>query len=453
MEFLIKNSVHTAEITGYASDGSGVCRIGGQVVFVKNALRGETCRVRILKAGKNAAYGKIEELTAPSPHRVTPGCPVYGKCGGCGTLHMDYAEELEMKREKVSDALKRIGGVETAVPPVLGGAREAYRNKVIFAVSSQDGRAVTGFFRPRSHDVVPAESCLIQAEPLGKAAAAVRRWMDRYRVSTYDEHTGRGTVRHVFCRLGRKTGQLQVTLVSGEERIPHPEALTAELRAACPETASVVLNVNKTTGNTVLAGSFHTLWGADAIEDELCGLRFSLSPRSFYQVNRDQAERLYETALQFAGLTGEETVLDLYCGTGTITLCLARCAARAVGCEIVPEAVWDAEENARKNGIGNAEFLCGDAGDAAELLEASELRPDVIVADPPRKGMEEKTVRQIAAMAPARIVYVSCDPATLARDLARFSALGYRTERVQPVDMFPGTPHVECVVLMTHNIQ
>ena len=449
MESLTKNSVHNAEITGYASDGSGVCRIGGQVVFVKNALRGEICRVRILKAGKNVAYGKIEELTVPSLHRTEPDCPIYGKCGGCGTLHMDYAEELELKREKVADALKRIGGVETAVPPVLGSGREAYRNKVIFAVSLQDGHAVTGFFRPRSHDVVPAESCLIQAEPLEKAASAVRRWMDRYRVPAYDERTGRGTVRHVFCRIGRKTGQLQVTLVSAEEQIPHPEALTAELRAVCPETASVILNVNKTMGNTVLAGSFRTLWGADAIEDELCGLRFSLSPRSFYQVNRDQAERLYETALQYAGLTGKETVLDLYCGTGTITLCLARRAARVIGCEIVPEAVRDAEENAGRNGIANAEFLCGDAGDAAEMLEASGLRPDVIVADPPRKGMEEKTVRQIAAMAPARVVYVSCDPATLARDLARFSTLGYRTEQVQPVDMFPGTPHVETVVLMS----
>lgn len=448
MADLSKNTVHTALIDGYTSEGLGVAHIDGRAVFVKEAIAGERCRVKILKCGKNVCYAKVEELLSPSPSRVTPACPVFGKCGGCDLMHMDYEEELRFKLQRVRDALERIGGLDVPLTGIVGSEKtERYRNKVIFNVGEQNGRAVTGFYRARSHDIVATESCLIQAEVSDRAAAALRRWMDRCHVPAYDETTGRGLIRHLFIRHVFGTGQTLVTVVATSRDLPRLRQLIDEIRKSCPEVTGIVINENTTRGNTVLAGEFYTVWGEGQVEDTLCSLRFSLSPRSFYQINSAQAQRLYEKALEYAGLSGRETVLDLYCGTGTITLVMARKALRAIGAEIVEAAVEDAQANARSNGVDNAEFICADAAEAAAQLKEAGIRPDVVVVDPPRKGLAPDVIETICQMGPDRVVYVSCDPATLARDLKLFNERGYKAREATAFDMFPRCAHVETAVL------
>lgn len=450
MSDIKKNSVHTVTIEGYTSDGDGVAHLDGRVVFVKGAVSGETCRVKVLKDGGNIIYAKLEEILSPSGARIAPSCPNFGQCGGCDLLQMDYAEELRLKKHRVEDALRRIGGLDVPVAGIVGADQiERYRNKAIYAVGREDGRAVTGFFREHSHEIVPTENCLIQAEISDRAAKAVRNWMNKYYVSAYSESLADGLVRHVFCRYAFGTGKAQVTVVVSDREVPHPEGLVEEILRLCPETAGIVLNVNKTHGNTVLAGEFITLWGDDCIVDELSDLKFKLSPRSFYQINSAQAEKLYAKALEYAALSGAETVFDLYCGTGTITLMMARRARFAVGAEIVDAAVRDAWENAALNGIENVEFICADAGQAAAELRARGTMPDVVVVDPPRKGLAPDVVRTVAALSPVRVVYVSCDPATLARDLKLFASLGYNACEATAFDMFPRCAHVETVVLMS----
>lgn len=451
MTELKKNKTLTVTIEGYTSEGDGVAHAeDGRVIFVKGALLGETCQVKILKDAKSIIYAKTEQILTPSANRIAPACANFGKCGGCDLLHMAYDEELRFKQRRVEDALRRIGGLNVPLTGIIGADNiENYRNKAIYSVGKVEGRAVTGFFRERSHDIVPTEQCLIQAEVSDRAAAAVRHWMDRYAVPAYNETLRTGIVRHVFCRYAFATKKALVTLVSFERHIPHPEALVEEIRQRCPEAAGVVLNVNKTRGNTVLAGEFLTLWGDDHITDVLCGLHFKLSPRSFYQINSAQAEKLYGKALEYAGLTGTETVLDLYCGTGTITLVMASKARRAIGAEIVEAAIEDAKKNAALNGIVNAEFICADAGDAAKSLRDSGAMPDVVVVDPPRKGLAPDVIETIATLSPARVVYVSCDPATLARDLKLFEPLGYKAMEATAFDMFPRCAHVETVVWMS----
>lgn len=447
-----KNTVFTVTVEGYTSSGDGVAHIDGRVVFVKGAIPGETCEIKVLKDNKNVIYAKMEKLVSPSPNRIEPACPNFGKCGGCDMMHMGYSEELSIKRRRVDDALKRIGGLDLQVKEIIGAESiENYRNKAIYAVGRDEGRAVTGFFRERSHDIIPTEHCLIQADVSDRAAAAVRRWMDRYSVTAYNEVRRSGAIRHVFCRYAFATKKAQVTIVTAEANLPHLDVLTKEILRLCPETAGIVLNHNKTRGNTVLAGDFHTIWGDDFIVDELCSLRFKLSPRSFYQINSAQAEKLYAKAADYASLTGKETVLDLYCGTGTITLVLAKKAARVIGAEIVEAAIADAWENARLNDIGNVEFICADASEAAKKLKEKDIHTDVIVVDPPRKGLAPDVIDTIAELSPARIVYVSCDPATLARDLKIFEAKGFKATEATAFDMFPRCAHVECVVLMTNS--
>jgi len=446
---LEKNQLHMVTIQGYSSEGAGVARVGGQVVFIRGALDGEACRIKILKAGKTAAFGKVEAVLEASSHRVTPACPVFQKCGGCDLLHMDYTEELAMKRRRVQDAVARIGGLDIKVGEILGAENiHSYRNKAIYAVGVENGRPVIGFYRTRSHQIVPAASCAIQSPAGEKAAGALLTWMNACQVSPYHEADGTGLIRRLFVRHGFETGQTGICIVAAGSRLPKQTELVAALREADPTITSIVLNVNKNRGNTVLQGDFHTLWGEAYVEDILCGLRFRLSPKSFYQVNRAQAERLYEKVMEYADLTGKETVLDLYCGTGTITLCLARRAGLAIGAEISKEAIEDAKENAAWNQIENVRFLCADAGEAAKKLDEEGLRPRVVVVDPPRKGLDAPVVETIAGMEPDRLVYVSCDPATLARDLKRFTEMGYAPERVTPVDMFPRCAHVETVVLL-----
>ena len=442
MEALEKGSVYTAVIDGYSSEGLGIARVNGAVVFVPHAVRGEEIDLRITKVMKTSCAGEIVKIHNPSPERMEPECPYAGKCGGCAYRHLTYPEELWAKRQRVQDALTRIGGLDLTVEEILGAKNpEHYRNKSQYPVGA-DGSI--GFFQARTHKVVPIRRCLIQTEAADRTAQAVGEWMRRYKISAYDETTGKGLVRHVCVRVNRKGESLCCVVVNGN-KVPREPELAAYVTAAVPHTVGVLLNSNTRRGNVVLGDKYRTLFGRNYLMDTLCGLEFKLSMPSFYQVNRDQAEVLYGKALEFAGLTGNETVLDLYCGIGTITLCLAKAAKRVIGAEIVPPAIRDAKENALRNHIENAEFFCGDAADIAAKLESDGLRPDVVTVDPPRKGLAPEVIASVAAMGPEKVVYVSCDPATLGRDVKIFREFGYEAKRAAAVDMFPGTAHVETV--------
>ena len=446
MEQLKENHIYSGTVEGYSSEGLGIVRLDGAVVFVPQAIRGEEIDLRITKVMKTCAAGEVVQIHKPSPERTKPECPYFGKCGGCDFQHMSYTEELWAKRQRVQDALTRLGGTGLQVEEILGAKDPAhYRNKSQYPVGA-DG--AIGFFQARTHRVVPIDRCLIQSEASDKTAKAVGDWMKKYKISAYDERTGKGLIRHIYVRVNKK-GESLCCVVANGKQVPREPELAAFVRAAAPRTVGVVLNTNTKKGNVILGDKYRTIWGQDFLMDTLCGLRFKLSVPSFYQVNRDQAEVLYGKALEFAGLTGEETVLDLYCGTGTITLCLAKRAKRAIGAEIVPPAIEDAKENAARNGIENAEFFCGDAADIAAKLEAEGLRPDVITVDPPRKGLAPEVIASVAGMGPKRVVYVSCDPATLGRDVKIFDGFGYKAVRAAAVDMFPGTRHVETVVLLS----
>ena len=365
---------------------------------------------------------------------------------------MRYEEELRFKLDRVNSALTRIGKQATLAECILGSEEPArYRNKGIFAIAEENGKAVFGFYRERSHALIAMSDCLIQKSLCIRVASAVTDFMNENRIPAYDEKSGHGLVRHVFCResLHREDAVACIVAAGGFGALT--ESLIAFLRARCPELTGIVLNVNKSSGNTVLSGAFHTLWGRDCIRDTLCGLAFSIAPQAFFQINPPQAEKLYQKALDYAQLGPHSLALDLYCGAGTISLCLAQQAEHVIGAEIVPEAIENAKANAAQNGVSNVEFICADAGKAADELATRGLRPDVIVVDPPRKGMGETAVTAIARMQPERVVYVSCNPATLARDVLRFQPLGYSLRHATAVDMFPKTCHTECVALLVRN--
>lgn len=443
---LAKNQEHTVTIEGYGEGGMGVARIDGRVVFVHGALRGEKCRVLILKTLKSVAFAKVLEVIEPSSERITPDCPYFPRCGGCTYRHIRYEEELRLKKQRVQDNLSRIGGSYVTVEEILG-ARDTlrYRNKAQYPVS-KDG--AVGFYRARTHEVIECEHCLLVKPEADAAAEALREYMQSCRVAGYDEKTGRGLVRHLYIRSNAAGESLVCVLVNGD-KLPKEDRLVTLLRDACPKCTGIVLGTNTKKGNVILGDRYRTLWGSDRLEDTLCGKTFRLSVPSFYQVNRIQAERLYAKAIEFAGLTGQETVLDLYCGAGTITLALSDHAKKVLGAEIVPEAIDDARENAARNGVKNAEFFCGDASDVAKKLARENLRPDVITVDPPRKGLAADVVESIAEMQPGRVVYVSCDSATMARDVKRLADLGYTAQRACAVDMFPRADHIETVCLLS----
>lgn len=433
-------------ITGYDAYGAGVSHLpNGMAVFVAGALNGEECLVQLDKVGKSAAWGHVAQVLFPSPARVVSDCPCFASCGGCSLRHMTYAEELEFKKQKVLDCLQRIGGWGPTGFVIYGAENtQRYRNKVQFPIS---GSAI-GFYAGGTHAVTDVDDCLLQPLPAARLREALKEYMKQYSVPAYDERTGHGLLRHLYVRTNRAEDSLCCLLCNGRT-LPHEDALVNSLRAAEPGLKGIVLGVNEKKNNVILGDSYRTLWGDDFLMDEMCGLSFRLSVPSFYQVNTPQAERLYDLALDFAELEGCETAVDLYCGIGTITLCLARRVKKAIGAEIVPQAIEDARQNARRNGIENVEFFCGDASDIAARLAAEGVRPDVITVDPPRKGLAEDVVVSIAQMSPTRVVYVSCDPATLARDVKRFSENGYRPVKAAAVDLFPRTSHVETVVLLT----
>ena len=444
-----KNASLTLEITGYTAEGMGVARWEGRVVFIPGTILGERWEVQLLKVKTNVAWGRAVRLLAPSPERVELDCPLAGRCGGCQYRHMTYEEELRAKRQRVQDALTRVGGVSLELPQVLGAEDPLrYRNKVQFPVAQEKRGLAVGYYRARSHDVLDVADCLLQPEAVTTLRRAFKGWMERYRIPAYDEGTRQGLIRHLYVRTNQ-AGEALCCVVANGARLPHAPELVQALRQAAPALAGLVLNTNTKDTNVILGPSYRTIWGRDFLEERLCGMTFRLSVPSFFQINRAQTERLYAQALEFAGLTGRETVLDLYCGIGTISLALAQRAGQVIGAEIVPEAVQDAQANAARNQVDNARFLCGDAGEAAFQLAAEGVRPQVICVDPPRKGLAPEVPEILASMAPERIVYVSCDPATLARDVKRFGELGYPAVKAQAVDLFPRTAHVETVVLLS----
>lgn len=444
---IVKNAVFEAKIEGYTAEGAGVCRVGGMAVFVPGTISGERCRVRIVKALKTYAFGRLEEVLTPSPHRVTPDCPHFPVCGGCDFRHMDYAEELRLKALRVHDALCRIGGFSLEIPEIVPAPEtDGYRNKAQFPLREEAGHTVFGFFRSHSHQLVPLSSCALgQTEALA-LARAVCSWADENRVETYDENTHGGLLRHVYVRSGE--GGHHLTVVTAA-RPAAADTLPTYARAVCPTLCGVALNYNPEPGNRVLGTRCETLWGKGTLSDVLLGNTYRLSPLSFYQVNKVQAERLYTAAAELSGLDGTQDALDLYCGVGTITLTLAPRCRKIVGVEIIPDAVRDAQDNAARNGIKNVRFLCGDAGNAARALAEDGFMPEVIVCDPPRKGLDESCLSAIATLSPKRIVYVSCDCASLARDARLLGERGWKLETVRAFDLFPRTANVETVVLLS----
>ncbi|MBQ6997954.1 MAG: 23S rRNA (uracil(1939)-C(5))-methyltransferase RlmD [Oscillospiraceae bacterium] len=445
---LEKGKIYEAVITDYTAEGQGVAKIEGCAVFIPNAVAGEKCLVRIEKAQKTWAAGKITQILEKSPHRVNRECPVAKLCGGCDFWHMDYTEETRLKADRVRQALNRIGGEELAEVPILAAPDcHGYRNKAQYPVSSEKGRVFAGFFKAGTHQVVENQRCLILPEDTDRVKNIVIDYVNHYRITAYNEATGKGLLRHIYVRRGGVSGQVLVCLVVNGRKLPHPEHLIEKLKAV-PGFTSLVLSVNTKSGNTVLGDEEIILYGPGYIEDTLCGLQFRLSPRSFYQVNHHQAQRLYEAAIRQAQITKKDLVLDLYCGVGTITLAMAKAAGKVIGVEVVEQAVLDARENARRNGIENAEFFCGDAGKAALELEQKGIVPDVVVVDPPRKGLNADAIAAMAKMQPKRIVYVSCDPATLSRDVALLKEKGYRVASAQAADLFPRCAHVESIVCL-----
>lgn len=515
-----KNEVIQIEITDLTEEGYGVGRHGGMAVFVPNAIPGDTAEVKLIKIAKNYAVGRLEKLTAPSKDRIQSDCPVFGRCGGCSLRNMTYEAELRYKQNKVLQNLIRLGGFDPdkfVFESIISKNPNRYRNKAQFPVCKTGGKVAAGLFSKHSHTVVPVDDCLLQPENFSRITAEICAFCAKNGIEPYDETAKKGYLRHIYLR-GTADGGVGVCLVVNGNFLQNSRALVAKLTGKFPQVKSVCLNINKADTNVILGKETQTLWGEPALTDTLCGLEFDVSPQSFYQVNREAAQALYQKAAEYAGLTGEETVLDLYCGTGTIGLSMAKDAAKVIGIEIVPEAVENARRNAEKNHITNAEFFLADvdnfgdtdtdsmksmdvvkAGDAdtnaiketetvkigdadtdamngAEVVNTGggdadsintvraiksahgnddsmfagvDLKPDVVITDPPRKGCGKATLETICRFASKRIVMVSCDSATLARDLKFLSENGYTLQKAVPVDMFPRTMHVECVVLMS----
>ncbi|WP_374712599.1 23S rRNA (uracil(1939)-C(5))-methyltransferase RlmD [Symbiobacterium terraclitae] len=434
-------------VHGLGSSGEGVARYEGLTIFVPGGAPGDRLLARVAEVKKNYARAALVAVEEPSPDRVAPPCPVVAECGGCQLQHIAYGAQLRLKRQQVVDALERLGKLSgVTVHPTLGMEDPwHYRNKAQFPVGWRSGRVIAGFFAPGTHRIVDIEQCDIQ-HPLGnRIMAEVKALAGRYGVRIYDERTHTGVLRHVLARVGRGTGEAMAVLVTNGPDFPHGGEIARELMARIPALVSVVQNINPARTNVVLGRESRVLAGRGHITDYIGDLKFNISPVSFFQVNPAQTEVLYGKALEYAGLTGGETVVDLYCGIGTISLFLARQCREVIGIEWVEEAVADARENARRNEVHNARFIAGDAAVEMPRLAEEGVRADVIVLDPPRKGCDEPVLEAIAAVAPRRVVYVSCNPASLARDLGRLAGMGYRTVEVQPVDMFPHTAHVECV--------
>ena len=447
-----KNDLATVTITDMGHDGEGIGKIDGYTLFVKDTVIGDTAEVKIMKAKKNYAYARLMRLITPSDRRTDPVCPYARQCGGCQIQELKYEEQLRFKEEKIRENLTRIGGFsEVPMEPIIGMENPYhYRNKAQFPVGTdKNGNLITGFYAGRTHTIIHNTRCYLGAEQNEEILNCVLEYMRENKISAYNETTGQGLVRHILIRCGFKTGEWMVCLVINGRRLPAAEKL-AEKLCRIKGMTSITYSVNMERTNVIMGKEIRPVWGKNYITDYIGEIQYQISPLSFFQVNPVQTERLYGTALEYAGLTGKETVWDLYCGIGTISLFLAQKAKMVYGVEIIPQAIEDAERNAGINGIENAQFFVGKAEEVLpEKYEKEGVHADVIVVDPPRKGCDEALIRTMVEMQPEKIVYVSCDPATLARDLKRICEGGYEIRRVRGVDMFPETVHVETVVLMS----
>ncbi len=446
-----KNDEIAVTIDSCTSLGSGVGRYNGMTVFAANTAPGDHVLLHIIKAKPNYAIGKVKKIIHPSAMRIAPLCPVYEKCGGCSFGHIKYSDELEIKYNQVKENFARIGGIDIVPDKIIPSVSNTrYRNKAQFPVRTDNhGIAEIGFFAPHSHRVIDCSDCLLQPEEFKTIIDIFRNHIRLFKISGYDEKTHKGILRHIYLRKAVATGEIMVCAVINGDSLPGSDELVFELTHAVPNVKSIVLNINKKVTNVVLGEKCITVYGKEYITDELCGLKFNISPLSFYQVNHDTAQILYSKASEYACLSGNETLLDLYCGTGTIGLTMAKKAYRVIGVEIVPQAVENAKENAKLNNTKNAEFICSDASKAAEMLENENIKPDVIIIDPPRKGCDSSLIDTMIKMSPEKIVYVSCDSSTLARDCKLLCENGYCVKEVSPVDMFPRAPHTECVCLLS----
>ena len=452
---LQKNQLLTLRIERLSNDGSGVAHSSeGEAVFVPGTAPGDEAQVRIVKDCGRYAFGILDKLLTPSPDRIPVDCAVAGPCGGCSLRHLDYAAELRAKQESVADAFRRIGGLDVPVLDALPSPEvDRYRNKVQFPVGrDKDGAPCIGFYAGRTHRIVPCPDCKLQPGVLNDIGNTLCAFFAAHGIQPYDEERGKGLVRHIFLRRGAHSGQIMVCLVCTRPKLPHSDELVALLREKFRDIATILINVNAKKTNVILGEESATLYGPGCIEDTLCGVPVRLGPLSFYQVNTLAAERLYGVAAEYAQLEPDDVLLDLYCGMGTIGLSMANHCRELIGVEIIPEAIDSAKANAARMGdavAAKSRFFCADAGEAAARLAAEGLRPDVIMLDPPRKGCDETTLSAVAQMSPRRVVYVSCNPSTAARDAAWLGQHGYRAEKVQPVDLFPRTKHVEAVLLLT----
>ena len=446
---LKKNDDIQLDIESVTSEGSAVGHYDGMAVFVRGAVPGDTIIAHIIKVSKRYAVATLKELLVESCSRIVSDCHVSSGCGGCSFRNMTYDRELIYKHDRVVDAVTRIGHLDVPVADVIGADDiDRYRNKAQYPVSIADGQLTVGFYAYKSHRIIPCSDCRLQPVEFEACIDAFSQWVRIANVDSYDENTGRGLLRHIYLRKAFGTGQIMACAVVNATTVPQQDLLV-ELLTAVPGVASVCININTRPGNVVLGKTTVTVWGSESITDTLLGKKFLISPNSFYQVNHNQCEKLYAKVLDYAGLTGTQTVIDLYCGAGTIGLCIAHKAKRIIGVEIIPQAIENAKINANINNIDNAEFFCGDAFDLALSLENRGISPDVVILDPPRTGCQKELFDVISRMSPHRIVYVSCDSATLARDLAVLHTKGYITREITPVDMFPRTPHVETVCLLS----
>lgn len=446
-----KNDITELTITALTSEGSGIGKVDGMAVFVPKTAVGDVIEARIVKVLKSYAYGIVERIITPSPDRIDNDCPAFGKCGGCVYRHINYAAELKAKEQTVRDAFERIGGLKPEFLPICGSeSTERYRNKLQMPFAkTAEGKIISGFFSERTHRVVPVDDCLLQPELFSGIVEFVKQECKKLKISIYNEKSHEGVLRHIYLRRGHSSGELCAVLVA-KRKVPEFKRLAAELSRRFSEIKGVVLNINPDKTNVILGEQETVLSGGAIIADTMCGVTVEIAPKSFYQVNTPLAERLYRQAAEFAEPSGK-TILDLYCGIGTIGLSMAAQAGRVIGAEIVPEAVENARRNALLNGYGNAEFICADAGETAEALAKQGLNPDVILLDPPRRGCDEQTLLSCVEMHPERIVMISCNPATAARDCRFLAERGYKVEAVRAFDLFPRTRHVECVVLMSRS--
>ncbi|TLS36037.1 23S rRNA (uracil(1939)-C(5))-methyltransferase RlmD [Pseudalkalibacillus caeni] len=448
-----KNDIVEVEFVDLSHEGAGVARVEGYTLFVPYGIPGEKAKVKVLKTKKGFGFGKLLEVLDESEHRITPPCPIYDKCGGCQLQHLTYERQLVYKRKLVQDVLERIGHLkDVTVHPTLGMDDPwRYRNKAQVPIGEREGGLIAGFYQKGSHEIIDMDECLIQEEANDTVVQQVKKIALKYGIRAYDERSHRGTLRHVVAKYGRQTKDVMVVLVTKQKDLPNRKNIIKEISETVPGVKSIVQNINPKRTNVIFGNETRVLWGTPYIYDTIGDVKFAISARSFYQVNPEQTKVLYDKALAYAGLNGEETVIDAYCGIGTISLFLAQMAKKVYGVEIVPEAIEDAKRNAELNEMTNVDFEVGEAEKVIPAWYDKGIKADVMVVDPPRKGCDEALLQTIIDMKPKRVVYVSCNPATLARDLKVLEEGGFMTKEVQPVDMFPHTTHCEAVAKIVLN--